>query len=415
MNLDRSLIKSQAKQLIKGNVFKLFVIIFVVTLLAEGGNIFSTTSNIVKQVTDKVSSAVSDNNENYGLNNADEYDFDNFGDLNGFGDFSDQFGEQQQEEQKKSGFFDKLSELGNIKVTSSYSGIFILFLAPLAITLAGVFYQLIKGKNLDWSEEFSYVFGKTFDSNYWNKFLLNLMQTIFTFLWALLFIIPGIVYIYKIYFTSFIMAEKPELSWKEAINISKKMTDGHKGELFVLDLSFIGWYFLVGITGGLVGIYVLPYVYTTKALYYENFKLRAFQLGMMSEYDFLTESEKMAAAANGAQQTRVGGFYQPPVQPVQNNAVPQQNNFYQPAENPVSNYVGASVEQQPAAEPVTQEAPVVEPVIEEAPTAQAAEPVAEEAPVIEDAPAVEEVPAVEVPEAEPIAEEPTEIPTPWEE
>ena len=323
MNLDRSLIKSQAKELLKGNVFKFFIIIFVVTLLAQGGTIYSSTVNTVNKTKDTIGSALDNKNSNpNGLDDFDEYDFDNYGsiedfDIEDFDSYLEEFENQQEKAENKPDVKKNIIR-GGLGAFSSISSIIMLFLAPLAITLAGVFYQLIKGNNLGWSEEFSYVFGKTFDKNYWNKFLLNLLQSLFTVLLLCLFIIPGIVYVYKIYFTAFIMAEKPELSWKEAIHISKKMTDGHKGELFVLDLSFIGWFFLTAITGGLVGIYVLPYVYTTRALYYENFKIRAFQLGVMSEVDFLTENEKAAMAYGNVQQ---GGYYQPP-----------QQNYYQPAQ-----------------------------------------------------------------------------------
>ncbi|MBR3737125.1 MAG: DUF975 family protein [Eubacterium sp.] len=369
MNLDRSLIKSQAKELIKGNVFKLFIIIAVVTLLTGGGTLFSSASS----ATNNMKNAGTTYSDSGDLENSiDEYDFDEFteeGDIESFdfGEFANDIEEQAEREERA------LSPVARVASTiSGFASIIGLFLAPLAITLAGVFYSLIKGKNMDWAEEFGYVFQKTFDKNYWNKFLLNLLQGIFTALWSLLFIIPGIVYYYKVYFTSFIMAERPELSWKEAIAISKKMTDGHKGELFVLDLSFIGWDFLTAITFGLVGIYVAPYVYTTKALYYENFKLRAFQLGTMSEADFLTEREKMNMAYENAQNLQPN-FNQPVQQ-----AAPVQNFTYNQVAQPA-----------PAAEPVPVEepAPVAEPVPVEEPAPVEAEPVAEaEIPAEEAAP-----------------------------
>ena len=331
MNLDRALIKSQAKALIKGNVFKLFVLIFVVTILASGNNIYSSVRNTYSTVSNSFSDSQSQSSDNpldnYGRYSDDIDDFEDFSN-----EFSKAFGGRN--------FFRNLFSFGGfngVGMSTSTFGFATLFLAPLGITLFGVFYELIKGKKMDWNEEFSYVFSKTFDKNYWNKFLLNLLTGIFTALWTLLFIIPGIVYYYKIYFVSLIMIDKPELTWKEAIEISKKMTDGHKGELFALDLSFIGWYFLVGITFGLVGIYVTPYVYTTKALYYENFKMRALQLGTMSEYDFLTEKEKAQMAAQNNPQP--GTYYQPQQQnyyqaPPQNNyyqaPAPQQNEYYQP-------------------------------------------------------------------------------------
>ena len=322
MKLDRALIKSQAKALIKGNVFKFFVIIFVVTLLAEGGTIYSSSASAVNQITKNFDNAISDNRG--GLYNYDEYDFDEFNDIEDFDSFIEDF-DKQQNEPNTGNNKANVALLGGLGALSSFWSIAMLFLAPLAITLAGVFYQLIKGNNLSWSDEFNYVFTKTFDKNYWNKFLLNLLKSIFMVLLLCLFIVPGVIFYYRYYFTSYIMAEKPELSWKEAMNISKKMTEGHKGELFVLDLSFLGWDLLVGITCGIVGIYVLPYVYTTQALYYENFKLRAFQLGVMSEADYLTENEKAAMVYGADAQAAQQSSYQP--QPIQD---PVQENTYQP-------------------------------------------------------------------------------------
>jgi len=363
MNLDRALIKSQAKQLIKGNVFKFFVIIFVVTLLAGSGSIYSSATSVTKQISNTVDSAFSGSKtEDYGLNNMDEYDFNNFGSIDDFEDFANQFENQYGNQSKKSKGNPVINIFaGGLGALASLMSIANLFLAPLGITLVAVFYQLIKGRNLDWSEEFDFVFRNTFDKNYWNKFLLSLLKGIFMVLLFCLFIIPGVIFYYRYYFTSFVMAEKPELSWKEAMNVSKKMTNGHKGELFVLDISFIGWYLLTGITCGIVGIYVLPYVYTTQALYYENFKIRAFQLGVMSELDYLTESEKAAMAYGNAQQQGVyyqspqPNAYQAPAQPpVQENTYqsPVQQNVYQPvdytyqkAENPVD-----TISQSPANE-----------------------------------------------------------------
>ena len=341
MNLDRALIKSQARQLIKNNVFKLFVIIFIVLMLTGSGSIYSSFSSIVNETTDSISRKSDDS----GLNNMDEYDFDDFGNFENqdnmdefsLDDFEREF-EREYGYQQKSQSSNPATTIvkGGLGAISSIMSFVALFLAPLAITLVGVFYQLIKGNNLSWNDEFDYVFKNTFNKFYWNKFLLHLLKGIFMVLLCCLFIIPGIIFYYKYYFTSYILIEKPELSWKEAMKISKKMTDGHKGELFALDLSFIGWYFLEVITLGIVGIYVLPYVFTTQALYYENFKIRAFQLGIMSEDDYLTEGEKAAIAYNNAQQQ--GGFYQPPVQenvyqpPVQQNVYqpPVQQNVYQP-------------------------------------------------------------------------------------
>ena len=59
--------------------------------------------------------------------------------------------------------------------------------------------------------------------------------------WSLLFYFPGLVKLYQYYFVGYIMAENPNISPERAREISKKMTDGYKWSIFVLELSFLGW------------------------------------------------------------------------------------------------------------------------------------------------------------------------------
>lgn len=70
------------------------------------------------------------------------------------------------------------------------------------------------------------------------------------------------------------------------------MVAGNRGELFALDLSFIGWWLLTCITFGIASIYVVPYYFTTQALYYENFKLRALQEGKLLRMIFFRKSKE---------------------------------------------------------------------------------------------------------------------------
>ena len=71
--------------------------------------------------------------------------------------------------------------------------------------------------------------------------LLEIVASIFIFLWSLLFIIPGIIAIYRYRFALYNLLENPDLGILEAINLSKEQTYGYKWQLFVLDLSFLGW------------------------------------------------------------------------------------------------------------------------------------------------------------------------------
>lgn len=117
--------------------------------------------------------------------------------------------------------------------------------------------------------------------------LTMLLRGVYTFLWSLLFLIPGIVKSYAYSMVPYIIYENPNLTANQAIKMSKKMTDGYKFELFVLNLSFFGWVFLSAITGGLVGIfYANPYMGLTHAGTYDDLKWKAIQAGKLTWADF---------------------------------------------------------------------------------------------------------------------------------
>ena len=108
-----------------------------------------------------------------------------------------------------------------------------------------------------------------FKMNYANGIITMLLRTVFTALWTLLLIIPGIIKSYEYRMIPYILAENPDLEWREVFSISRRMMDGEKWNAFILDLSFLGWAFLSAITLGLVGIfYVNPYKGLTDAALY---------------------------------------------------------------------------------------------------------------------------------------------------
>lgn len=123
--------------------------------------------------------------------------------------------------------------------------------------------------------------------NYSSVLSATLLRDVYTFLWSLLFIIPGIVKSYSYSMVDFIKAENPSIPANKAIEMSKTMTDGYKGNLFYLDLSFIGWNMLSVLTFGLLSIlFVNPYYLCSKAYAYEQLKAIAISSGKLSQYDF---------------------------------------------------------------------------------------------------------------------------------
>ena len=101
-------------------------------------------------------------------------------------------------------------------------------------------------------------------------FAQKFLRSLYTALWAMLFIIPGIVKSYSYAMTPFILAENPDMTANEAITASRQLMDGHKVELFWLDLSFIGWSFLCVFTLGIGTLFLNPYMNAAHAAFYRN-------------------------------------------------------------------------------------------------------------------------------------------------
>lgn len=144
-----------------------------------------------------------------------------------------------------------------------------------------------------------------FEASYWNIFdsfamffriiWLYIVEIFFISLWSLLLIFPGIIAYYRYRMAIYLVLEHPEMSVMQCIRESKRLMTGHKGELFVLDLSFIGWALLVALAsyagdeiaamlpysaltemltvvglGMFVQFYVYPYIQLTVAGYYKQ-------------------------------------------------------------------------------------------------------------------------------------------------
>ena len=142
------------------------------------------------------------------------------------------------------------------------------YLVGAAFALGGsfVFLKIAKGETVSVGNIF-YGF-----EDLWTAIKAQFFMTLFICLWYLLLIIPGIIKAYSYSMTYFILAENKGMSVLEAITLSRKMMDGHKMDLFLLFLSFIGWFLLVVITFGIAGIWVYPYFYATLTNFYLSVK-----------------------------------------------------------------------------------------------------------------------------------------------
>lgn len=99
-----------------------------------------------------------------------------------------------------------------------------------------------------------------------------LLMFVYTFLWTLLFIIPGIIKGFAYAMTPFILKDNPDMKNNEAIELSMAMMNGHKWDLFCLELSFIGWAFLCVLSLGIGYFWLMPYMYASIAAFYEDVK-----------------------------------------------------------------------------------------------------------------------------------------------
>ena len=156
--------------------------------------------------------------------------------------------------------------------TSGSMGLYYLLLffvvLPLCVGLCNALRKLlVQGDNAISGNMF-----KIATTGYWHKVWGMFLMNLFIALWSLLFIIPGIVKAFSYAMTPYILEEHPELSANEAIDHSRAMMKGHKFDLFWLYLSFIGWAILCIPTLGIGLLWLVPYMQTAQASFYEDVK-----------------------------------------------------------------------------------------------------------------------------------------------
>lgn len=152
---------------------------------------------------------------------------------------------------------DLMSILGTI--------VFVVIYGPLQYGLNNIFLKINRREKSQVEDMFT-----GFSENVSQKISVGVSIYVFTFLWSLLFIIPGIIASYSYSMTYFIIKDNPNLNSSEAIKKSKEMMKGHKMELFCLDLTFFGWMLLSILTLGIGLLWLVPYMETTHARFYEE-------------------------------------------------------------------------------------------------------------------------------------------------
>ena len=223
---NRQQVKEQAKQIMKRNYWKMFV----VTLIAS--TLTGEKTTIIERVQDFASNNISYDTSPIFYSSNFQYIFYSF-----------------------------------ISIASILGILYTIFIGNVIVVGKNRYFI----KNHDENPELGEIF-KGFKGNYLNVVKIMFLMDLKTLLWLFLFIVPGIIKAYEYSMIPYLLAENPNLSADEAFYLSKQMTTGQKADLFVLDLSFIGWIILGLICCGIGILFVLPYPQATRAEVYLNLK-----------------------------------------------------------------------------------------------------------------------------------------------
>ena len=145
----------------------------------------------------------------------------------------------------------------------------LLITGPLTLGLAAVCLMIVRSGGKPELKYIVYGFSK---ANFLRSFLISLLTAIFVVLWSILFVIPGIVKTYA-YSAAYYIAlddDSNRMTAKECLDRSQQLMKGHKWQLFMLDLSFIGWYILGALAFGVGILFVIPYHQMARTNFYDK-------------------------------------------------------------------------------------------------------------------------------------------------
>ena len=265
----RKELKQKGKKAFNRNYWKTVLVAVVLSLIVgTGGSGASFANGFSDGFSDGVSDATDTMSE---IDNYDD-DYDDYDDYDYDYDYDDYSGMDIDEEFGVPG-----PEIVAIAIfVIVFIIIFVIVMAIVIVIDAFVINPLEIGirrfglANLNAKAEVKEI-GFGYDHNYKNGVKTMFFRDLYTFLWSLLFIIPGIVKSYEYRMIPYLLADHPDMTSEQAFAESKRMMTGQKWNAFVLDLSFIGWDILSILTLGMLSIfYVEPYKFMTKAALYEK-------------------------------------------------------------------------------------------------------------------------------------------------
>lgn len=263
----RAELKSKAKFSFKRNYWKSVLISLILALLVGGGSSGRSISSAVSN--NLIGSSDSSVTDDYSNDDSSLYDGNDFYDDTYDGNVEDDIDDLKSMADNTAG----MMAIGIFLMV--FIIVFVVLMAVVILLDVFIFNPLEVGckryylRNLNEPAQVGNI-GYAFDHNYKNITKTMFFRDLFTVLWTLLFIIPGIVKSYEYQMIPYLLADNPQMTKEQAFEESKRMMQGQKWKAFVLDLSFIGWNILSALTLGILGIfYVQPYMDATHAALYE--------------------------------------------------------------------------------------------------------------------------------------------------
>lgn len=266
--MNRAELKARGKAAFKANYWKAVLVAILLTIAVGGWNAGSASNSVdFQELSDpQPAQSVSFAPEDYDIYSNENFDATDID--QDFGILLDNDATTQSESAPVSQRLKESVNVGSIAGLGTLSALLTLFLfGPLEVSGRNFF-----KKNLTEKAELDEL-NRGFVPKYWNNMITMALKNLFVALGFLFFLIPGIIVSYGMEMVPYILADNPGMGIMDVIKASWNMMKGHKWELFVLDLSFIGWILLDIITLGILGLfYVNPYIYSTHAAFYEELK-----------------------------------------------------------------------------------------------------------------------------------------------
>lgn len=276
-------LKEKAKRSLRANYWKTVLVAFLLTAIAGasvGASAGTAANAAFQEVTKGAGSAAYSSSEYY--SSSDPEFIDNFDEDFEYGVGEDEgsfvmnnsdtaFPHHEYDDSSLPAIvllpFVALGILAIVVAIAAAAALQILIYNPLRVGMSRFFLR-----NLNQPANVAEV-GRSFDRNFSENFKTLFFMDLYIFAWSLLLVVPGIIKFYEYRMIPYLLADDPTMTRERAFAESRQMMNGNKWQTFVLDLSFIPWHILAGLTLGILDIfYVEPYIQMTYAALYETLR-----------------------------------------------------------------------------------------------------------------------------------------------